>query len=272
MKKLKQILALAAVVLLLALYAAAFIFAMMKSEAAQVMFRGAVGATILVPVLLYLFLMVARTVRPAKSPVIDAVVFDVGNVLVEWTWRDMAEDLGISDEAAAVFGEKVFGSSLWSEYDRGVQSEEEALAGFAKVIPAEYEEQLGKLIGAIDDSYSEFWYTRDWIRGLKRKGYKVYILSNWSRKSHDYIEQKGLLDFVKLADGAVWSFACHYIKPEKEIYSYLFKTYGIDPSRAVFIDDNPENVAAARKCGMSAIQFTDYNDAVEKLEAVGVRW
>ena len=71
MKKTKQVLAIIAIVLLLGMYVAAFVLAFMKSEHAQILFRAALGATILVPVLLYLVLMVARMLKPAKSAVID---------------------------------------------------------------------------------------------------------------------------------------------------------------------------------------------------------
>ena len=271
MKKLKQILAMIAIVLILGMYVAAFVFAMMKSEEAGALFRAAIGATILVPVLLYLIFMVAKAVRPSKSSVIDAVVFDVGRVLVTWPWEEYAEKVGIGEEAVRVIKEKVIGASLWDEFDRGSISRAEVLEKCMPLVPG-YEEEMRTFVTTVDDSIEVFWYTEDWIRGLKRKGYKVYILSNWSRESHDAVAKKGVMDFVKLTDGAVWSYECHFIKPEKEMYEHLIRKFGLNPSRTVFIDDAEKNVEGARKCGMSAIRFTDYNDTVEKLASVGVRW
>ena len=99
MKKTKQVLAIIAIVLLLGMYVAAFVLAFMKSEHAQILFRAALGATILVPVLLYLVLMVARMLKPAKSAVIDAIIFDLGLVLIDWPWEEHAASVGISEEA-----------------------------------------------------------------------------------------------------------------------------------------------------------------------------
>ena len=63
MKKLKQILALIGVVLLVCMYAATLIFALIDSPAASGLFRASVAATILVPVLLYAFILVARLLK-----------------------------------------------------------------------------------------------------------------------------------------------------------------------------------------------------------------
>lgn len=63
MKKIKQILALIVVVLLVCMYAATLIFALIDSPAASGLFRASVAATILVPVLLYAFILVARLLK-----------------------------------------------------------------------------------------------------------------------------------------------------------------------------------------------------------------
>ena len=66
MKKIKQILALIGVVLLVCMYAATLIFALIDSPAASGLFRASVAATILVPVLLYAFILVARLLKNHK--------------------------------------------------------------------------------------------------------------------------------------------------------------------------------------------------------------
>ncbi|MBM6802973.1 hypothetical protein H6B07_09920 [Mediterraneibacter glycyrrhizinilyticus] len=63
MKKIKQILALIGAVLLVCMYAATLIFALIDSPAASGLFRASVAATILIPVLLYAFIMITRLLR-----------------------------------------------------------------------------------------------------------------------------------------------------------------------------------------------------------------
>ncbi len=60
MNRLKRILALAGAVLLAAMYGATLVFALIDSPAAAGLFRAAVAATILIPVLLYAYIFVAR--------------------------------------------------------------------------------------------------------------------------------------------------------------------------------------------------------------------
>ena len=51
----------------------------------------------------------------------------------------------------------------------------------------------------------------------------------------------------------------------------LLEKFGIDPKRAVFIDDNPENIAAAGKCGIGGILYESYEKTVTRLAEIGVR-
>ena len=67
MKKLKRILALIGVILLAALYVSTLVFALMDSPAAGGMFRASVAATILVPVLLYAYIMIARLLKERRQ-------------------------------------------------------------------------------------------------------------------------------------------------------------------------------------------------------------
>ena len=56
------------------------------------------------------------------------------------------------------------------------------------------------------------------------------------------------------------------IKPDRAIYQLLCERYDIEPSQAVFLDDNKANVDAAIDFGMKAIHFKDYEQAKEELE------
>ena len=67
MKKLKSILALIGDILLAALYVSTLVFALMDSPAAGGMFRASVAATILVPVLLYAYIMIARLLKERRQ-------------------------------------------------------------------------------------------------------------------------------------------------------------------------------------------------------------
>lgn len=67
MKKPKRILALLGAVLLILMYASTLIFALINSPSAEGMFKASVAATILIPVLLYAYILIARLLGDHKN-------------------------------------------------------------------------------------------------------------------------------------------------------------------------------------------------------------
>ena len=59
---------------------------------------------------------------------IQTVIFDVGNVLAAFRWKDYLEDMGYSPELQEKYGRMLFTDPLWYEWDRGVLTEEEMAA------------------------------------------------------------------------------------------------------------------------------------------------
>ena len=69
----------------------------------------------------------------------------------------------------------------------------------------------------------------------------------------------------------VLSFWNKHIKPEPEIYKTLLSRYGIIPEEAVFFDDLPANLEAAKKFGIHTVQVTGYESIVKGLGQFGIR-
>jgi HAD superfamily hydrolase (TIGR01509 family) len=90
---------------------------------------------------------------------------------------------------------------------------------------------------------------------------KLYLLSNLDEPSYHYLE-KTYPEFFALFDGVTISAMVHMIKPYKNIYEHVLNTYAIDPHKALFLDDQPENVAAGKSVGLKAVQFTSPQQAI----------
>ena len=120
MKKIRQILAIAAIILLLGVYAIAFISAFGHSPSASAWFRASLAATVLLPILLYAMLLAAKLLRPSEPVLIDTVIFDVGGVLLDFPWTKFAMEMDISEYAKKVILEKVIDSPLFAECDLSV--------------------------------------------------------------------------------------------------------------------------------------------------------
>ena len=60
------------------------------------------------------------------------------------------------------------------------------------------------------------------------------------------------------------------MKPEPGIYEALLERYKIRPEEAVFFDDLPQNLEAARRFGLSTVLVTGYESIVEGLRSFGI--
>ena len=181
---------------------------------------------------------------------VDAVVFDIGNVLIRYAPDNFVELLFPGDtKKQQDMLAQVFGGKYWPSFDRGTMEYDDA----AKLLSAEYgypvEDYLHALRGWIDvkPPVEEGWRA---ARLCKEKGKKIYLLSNYPREGFEYISQKKFADRFAIFDGGTISYRCHMNKPEDGIYQELIRACSLTPERTVFIDDTLVNVEGAMKNGI----------------------
>lgn len=266
-KKTKQTLALIGVALLAAVFVGTLIIAIVAPGSS--LFKAAIGCCIALPVMLYAFILVTKALKPKKSSMIDAIIFDVGNVLVDWNWKGHMEDLGYSKDTIEYLGKNYIGTPLWEEFDRGVRPQNEIFADLCKLHP-DYVTEMRTFLDTIGDAINTRPYVDKWLSELKDKGYELYILSNWPEPLYDK-EKDNKLAFRKYMDGCIWSCHAKCIKPEPAIYKKLIKKYNLNPSRCVFIDDRQTNLDAAAAQGMHTVLFKDYTYVLEQLKTLGIK-
>ena len=197
---------------------------------------------------------------------IKTVIFDIGNVLVEFCWRRMFEEFGLEGEAFETMADATVRNDAWNEFDKGELSTEEIIDIFAEKAP-EYRSYIEKIYEDPTRMIAQFDYARPWIKEVKERGYKVYILSNWSEPTYLACKDNEL-DFLPLVDGVVFSFEEKMIKPDIRIFERLCSRYDINPAEAVFLDDNEANVVSSRAFGLHTIHFKSYEQAKAELEAL----
>lgn len=198
---------------------------------------------------------------------IKNIIFDVGNVLVDWNCEWAFEKLGIEGEAKEAVANATIRSKDWNEYDRSAHKPEELLAYFIEKLP-EYEMELRLFWENIGLTIRRYSYTIPWIRALRAAGYRVYILSNYAAWTYEKTREE--LCFLKEVNGAVFSFQVQQVKPEPEIYQTLLDNYGLVPEESVFLDDREENIRSAERMGIHGILFTSKEQAVCQLASYGV--
>lgn len=199
---------------------------------------------------------------------INTVIFDLGGVLIDWNPRYVYRTIFKTEEEIDWFFENV-ATHDWNEnQDAGypiAKATEELVAQhpeWEKEIKAYYGRWTEMLGGPIPETVELF-------RQLKEiPGVKTYALTNWSAETfHIALER---YDFLHWFDGRVVSGEEKTRKPFQDFYQRLLDRYHVDPSRALFIDDNLRNVKAAEALGIKSIQFTSPGKLAEQLKELGM--
>ena len=196
---------------------------------------------------------------------IKNIIFDIGNVLASFRWKDLFKDLGFTGEAfERIAAATVQHPTMWNEFDRSLMSDAEIIAKCIERAP-EYEQEIQLLFSKTELLVEEYSYSYGWIKCLKEQGYKVYLLSNYGKTSFEAARDHGRLSFLPLIDGGVISYEVKIIKPEPGIYTALLEKYNLDAKECVFLDDRADNISAAEKLGFHGIVVESYEQAKEEL-------
>ena len=186
---------------------------------------------------------------------IQNLIFDVGDVLLEYRWFEMlTKDYGLSDTEARRIGGEMFDNEIWVQgLDGGRLTLDEAIHEYEKKYPDDVEVirwflQNGEQMAV---RRPEIWKK---VAALKEKGYRIYLLSNYSDELFR-IHTKGA-EFLNVLDGGIVSYQVHALKPDREIYQILLGKYGLQADECLFFDDRAENVEGARTLGIQAVQVT----------------
>jgi putative hydrolase of the HAD superfamily len=91
----------------------------------------------------------------------------------------------------------------------------------------------------------------------------IAIVSNAWPDTRARIADAGLHD---LADAVVLSCEVGYAKPDPRIYAIALHRVGADPTRALFIDDTPRHVDAARSLGMTGHVHTNTDETIDRID------
>ena len=180
---------------------------------------------------------------------VDAVVIDIGNVLIRFAPDDFLERLFPGDAQKQQHMLKVvYQGPQWKLLDRGTLTYEEASCQLAQEYGGKFEEYMHAFEGWIElkTPLEEGWRA---AQRCRRAGKRLYLLSNYPQKGYERLREK-FADRFEIFENDVVSCYLHQMKPEKEIYQTLIDTCGIEPSRALFIDDTLGNVEGAMQMGI----------------------
>ena len=182
---------------------------------------------------------------------IDAVIFDIGNVLIEWQPERFYDRVIGEDRRRAIF-DTVDLHKMNDRVDRGEH--------FRDVIyeTADQYPQIRDDIRMWHDNWIEMAspaieHSVRLMRALQSKGVPVFALTNFGVESFAYAQTE--YDFLNEFDRAYVSGHMKVIKPDADIYAQLEADCGIDPKHLLFTDDRLDNIEAAAARGWQTHLF-----------------
>jgi 2-haloacid dehalogenase len=186
---------------------------------------------------------------------ITTIIFDLGNVLVDWNPHHVFSETYFESPAKR---EQFFAEICtmdWNEKQDEGRSIVEATQELIQKHP-EWESAIRDYYGRWTDMLGgPIKETVEIFRKLKASGkYKIYALTNWHAGLFDVALVR--YDFLHWFDGRVVSGEEKIRKPFPQFYQLLLDRYQVKPEEAVFIDDNLRNIKAAEELKINTIHYT----------------
>lgn len=185
---------------------------------------------------------------------VNTIIWDLGGVLIDWNPRYVFHETYFESEDKREYFFAHICTNDWNEEQDAGRSIVEATQELVKQFP-EWETAIRDYYGRWTEMLKgPIVETVDIFRRLRESGnYKMYALTNWQANLFDIALVR--YDFLHWFDGRVVSGEEKTRKPFPDFYQRLLDRYGVDPSKALFIDDNLRNVKAAEELGISSIHF-----------------
>ena len=197
---------------------------------------------------------------------IDAVIFDIGRVLIEWHPEAVYDRLIGETRRRALFAEVPLFTmndciDLGAAFAPSVEALARAHPDRADEILLWRDHWIDMITPAIDGSVTL-------LRSLRARGMPVHALSNFGIESFATAQAK--YPFLTEFDRAFVSGHLRLMKPDPAIYAHVETALGIDPARLLFIDDKAENIAAAAARGWQTHLFDGPGALAARLRTEGL--
>lgn len=200
---------------------------------------------------------------------IKNIIFDIGNVLVHFAWKETMEDLGFSPECISELDKGFINDPLWDELDLGALPEAAVIDKACKRFP-KYSANIRLFWENNLMTIRPYDYSEGWLKDLHRRGYNVYLLTNYP----DTLFTKSVASafpFYSQADGEIVSSRIKIRKPDRGIYEALFEKYSLRPEESIFFDDRIVNIEGAKAVGLNAFLFEGFEKSDSIIRNLGER-
>jgi 2-haloacid dehalogenase len=199
---------------------------------------------------------------------IETVIFDLGGVLIDWNPRYLYRKILKDEDQVTWFLENIC-TSEWNDQQDAGRSFDEAIRELIAKHP-EWEEAITAWGSRWQETISgPIEGTVNILKKIKTDPtIKLYALTNWSAETFPWALDN--FEFLHWFEGIAVSGVEKTRKPHPEFYHILLDRYQINPSTALFIDDNIKNIKGAQAVGLNTIHFENPQTLQNTLTRLGV--
>lgn len=197
---------------------------------------------------------------------VDAVVFDIGNVLIEWQPERFYDRVVGETRRKQMFAaidlhamnDRVDRGEVWRDV---IEETAHAHPDFASDIMIWHDRWIEMAAPAIGHSVRL-------LRALRSRGIPVFSLTNFGRETFEVARVE--YPFLEEFDRSYISGHLEVIKPDEGIYAAVEADCGYPASGLLFTDDRAENIDAAAARGWQTHKFEGSEGWAERLVHEGL--
>ena len=180
-----------------------------------------------------------------------AVVFDLGNVVLNWDVEGILGSLTFSQAEINSLRHDLFLHQNWLDLDHGIVTEADVTTDLSRRTNLSAGTIEAALLAA-KKSLTIIDETIALMEEVSRNNIRMYCLSNMSRETYEHIQD---YDFFDLFDGILISGHERCMKPDPKIFHMLLDRFELNPGSTLFIDDSKDNIEAATRQGIRGFHF-----------------
>ena len=195
---------------------------------------------------------------------IKVILFDLGNVLVDFDHKRSAERISVFCKKSPLeIYNLFFDSQVTVAFEEG------------KLAPEKFYQQVKEMLDLklSYDSFVPIWNDIFFLSAknrsvyrlvnILRAGYKIAMLSNINFLHYEYLKKNfpvfGVFDKIFL------SFELGLVKPDKKIYENVIAAMRVSPQEIFYTDDRPELVQSANSLGIKGHCFSDFQQLIRDI-------
>ena len=192
---------------------------------------------------------------------IKNIIFDLGGVIYDIRYENIPEAFARMGAGNLMeIYSKAKQTDFIDRYEEGLMSSDEFCEEIRRIseVPLT-DEQIKEAWNAIliDVPASRV----DFLLKLKER-YNLYLFSNTNQFNYDcftaHLNQKYGFDFFgNIFKAAYFSHILHIRKPKAEGFQKIMQEQQLNPAETLFIDDSPQHIEGARRCGLQAYHLQD---------------